>query len=190
MNNDNLTRFSITGLFLVSQILIMLGLAWQGHLDYVRSVMVTTLCWIGYTFLEARYQLYMNHYVRVIMVITLISDAFFGYYLNLYATSFVFDKMLHVFGTYTFSLFAYILVVQLLNNPVKQSFKFILVVCLGLSIGTFYEVLEFITDLISHPVPPSQPSLLDTDLDLMGDVIGAVLSAIHSTYRTFMDDRF
>jgi uncharacterized membrane protein YjdF len=132
----------------------------------------------------------MNNYIRAVMVLTLVSDAFFGYYLDLYATSSIFDKCLHVFGTYAFSLFAYVLVVQLLDNPVKRSFKFILVVCLGLSMGAFYEIIEFITDSISHPVPPSQPSLLDTDLDLTGDIIGAVFSAIHATFRTFIDRNF
>lgn len=184
------TMVCITAFFMVAQILLMLGLAEKGWFDFVRSVAVTTGFWVGYTFLEIKYGLYMNNYVRAVMVITLLSDGFFGYYLNLYTTSFVFDKILHVFGTYAFSLFAYILIVQLLNYPVKRSFKFVLVVCLGLSIGTLYEVLEFITDNISHPTPPSQPSLLDTDLDLIGDLIGAVFAAIHAAYRTFMDENF
>jgi uncharacterized membrane protein YjdF len=181
---------SITAFFMVAQILLMLGLAEKGYMDYVHSVAVTTGFWVVYTFLEVKYKLYMNNYVRAVMVLTLLSDGFFGYYLNLYATSFVFDKFLHIFGTYAFSLFAYNLIVQLLNNPVKLSFKFLLVICLGLSIGAFYEILEFITDTISHPMPPSQPSLLDTDLDLIGDLIGAVFAAIHAASRTFMDENF
>jgi len=65
-----------------------------------------------------------------------------------------------------------------------------LVVSLGVSLGAFYEILEFLTDIFSHPIPISQPSLLDTDLDLMGDVIGAVFAAIHAISRTFMDRNF
>jgi uncharacterized membrane protein YjdF len=190
MTNYKLMMLGITVLFLASQILILLGLAGEGHFDYCRSVMVTACFWIVYTLLETRYGLYLNNYIRALMVLTLVSDGFFGYYLDLYATSTIFDKFLHAFGTYSLSLFAYVLVVQLLDKPVKRSFKFILVVCLGLSIGAFYEIIEFITDSISHPVPPSQPSLLDTDLDLIGDTIGALLAAMHATYRTFIDRDF
>jgi len=190
MNRYNVSMLSITTLFIVSQILLTFELARQGHFDYIRSVMVTTSFWLIYTFSEARYRWRMNNYVSVLVVLTIMSDSFFGYYLDFYATSTIFDKIQHVFGTYAFSLFAYILVVQLLGNPVSRSFKIILVVCLGLSIGAFYEILEFLTDQISHPVPPSQPSLLDTDLDLIGDVLGAVLAALHATSRTFINEKF
>ena len=96
-------------------------------------------------------------------------------------------KILHVVGTYAFSLFAYVLVAQLLKQPVSSSFKFILVVSLGVSLGGFYEILEFLTDAFLQPIPISQPSLLDTDLDLIGDVVGAVLAAIHVISRTFIN---
>lgn len=54
--------------------------------------------------------------------------------------------------------------------------KFILAVSLGLGLGALYEIAEFFTDRISHPVPPSQPSLLDTDLDLIANALGALLA--------------
>lgn len=190
MSDDKWNMVSITIFFLIVQFLLMIGLAEKGYLDYIRSVAVTTAFWIGYTFLELKYGLCMNNYVRAIVVLTLVSDGLFGYYFNLYSKSFIFDKLLHVFGTYAFSLLTYILIVQLLNNPVKRSFKFVLVICLGLSIGAFYEVLEFITDTVSHPILRSQPSLLDTDLDLIGDLIGSVFSGIHAVCRTFINEDF
>jgi len=190
LSDDKWNMVSITIFFLIVQFLLMIGLAEKGYLDYIRSVAVTTAFWIGYTFLELKYGLCMNNYVRAIVVLTLVSDGLFGYYFNLYSKSFIFDKLLHVFGTYAFSLLTYILIVQLLNNPVKRSFKFVLVICLGLSIGAFYEVLEFITDTVSHPILRSQPSLLDTDLDLIGDLIGSVFSGIHAVCRTFINEDF
>ena len=186
----NLLKFRIDMLIILSQILILAGLAMGLHFDYVRSVMVTTCFWLIYMFLEARYRLYMNNFIRVMIGITLISDSFFGYYLDLYARSSVFDKILHVFGIYALSLCAYILVVQLLKNPVNRTFKFILVICLGISIGATYEIMEFFTDNISHPSLVSQPSLLDTDLDLIGDVIGAVCAAIHARSWNFVNHDF
>ena len=186
----NLVKFRINILIILCQIVVLVGLAMGLHFGYVRSVIVTTCFWLLYMFLEARYELYMNNFVRVMIGIVLVSDSFFGYYLELYARSSVFDKILHVFGTYALSLFTYILVVQLLNNPVNRPFKFILVICLGISIGATYEIVEFFTDNISHPSLASQPSLLDTDLDLIGDVIGSVCAAIHATSRNFINQNF
>lgn len=190
MNNNKEIILRITVLFLSSQIVLIAGLAAAGHFDYIRSILVTTFLWIVYTFLEARYRLHMSTYIRVLVVITLLCDGFLGYYLNLYEYSFEFDKILHLFGTYAFSLFSYVLAVQLLRHPVNRLFKFILVVCLGLSLGAFYEILEFMTDSISHPVLVSQPSLFDTDLDLVSDGIGAVIAGIHASSRTFINPNF
>ena len=86
--------------------------------------------------------------------------------------------------------FAYVLVAQMMANPVGKPVKFILIACLGLSLGTLYEILEFVTDSLSHPTPPSQPSLWDTDADLVGDAVGALLAAIHALTRTFVNRVF
>ena len=190
MTNNQFTSLKINVVFLTIQIILMLELYRQGQYSYTRSILVTTCLWGLYTFLEIKYVFSMNTYVRIIILLTLIFDGFFGCFLDLYTTSSVFDKCLHVFGTYAFSLFAYVLVFQLLKHPINSYFKFILVVCLGVSLGAFYEILEFLTDTISHPTPISQPSLLDTDLDLMGDVIGANLAAIHATFKKFIDGNF
>jgi len=190
MVNDKSQLLKITVLFLAIQIVLMFELSRQGQYSYTRSVMSITCFWAIYAFLEARYGFQMNTYVRVMAVLTLFFDGFFGCYLDLYTTSSIFDKLLHTFGTYAFSLFAYVLVVQLLKHSVTSLFKFILVVSLGVSMGAFYEILEFLTDTFSHPIPMSQTSLLDTDLDLIGDVIGANIAAIHAIFRNFIDRNF
>lgn len=190
MTNDKSTSLKINLLFLTIQTVLMYELFRQGQYSYTRSILVTTCLWGLYTFLEDKYVLSMNTYVKIMIILTLLFDGFFGCFLDLYTTSSIFDKCLHVFGTYAFSLFAYILVVQLLQHPVNSYFKFILVVSLGVSLGGFYEVLEFFTDTISHPVPISQPSLLDTDLDLIGNVLGANLAAIHAISKTFINGNF
>lgn len=190
MTKDKSTLLKISILFIAIQLVLIFELARSGQSSYARSVMVTTFFWGMYTFLEARYGFYMNTYVRTIVIISILADSFLGSYLDLYTTSFIFDKILHVFGSYSFSLFAYILAIQLVNHSVNPSFKFIFIVSLGLSIGAFYEILEFLTDTFSHPNPISQPSLLDTDLDLIGDLIGAIIAAAHGTFRTFMNRNF
>lgn len=190
MIKDKSTLLKVSVLFLAIQLVLIFQLNNLGQSSYARSVMTTTSFWMLYTFLEARYGFYMNTYVRGIAILSLLCDSFIGSYLDFYQTSFTFDKLLHIFGSYSVSLFAYILAVQLLRHPLSSPFKFIFILSLGLSLGAFYEILEFLTDTISHPTPVSQPSLLDTNLDLISDLIGAMIAAIHGTYRTFMNHNF
>lgn len=190
MVNDKSTSLKINTLFFVIQLILMFDLSRQGQDSYARSIMATTCFWAIYEFLEARYRFYMHTYVKFLAVLTLLLDGFFGIYLDLYTTSSIFDKILHVFGTYAFSLFAYVLVVQLFKYPFHLAFKFILIVSLGVSLGTFYEILEFLTDTFLHPIPISQPSLIDTDLDLIGGTVGAVCAAIHGSFKPFFDRKF
>ncbi|MBP2629228.1 MAG: hypothetical protein H6Q68_3939, partial [Firmicutes bacterium] len=40
------------------------------------------------------------------------------------------------------------------------------------------------------PIPVNQPSLLDTDLDLIGDAMGANIAAVHAISKAFMNHNF
>lgn len=187
MKENRQARIWITLIFAAVQIAILAVLMYRGHGDYARSVMITSCAWLGYTLLETKYHFSLSAYIRILMVLTIFFDALFGYVFNLYETSGTFDKLLHVFGTYSLSLFAYVLVMRLQKEPVSRSVRFVLVLCLGLSLGAFYEILEFFGDHISHPSPPNQPSLIDTDFDLIGDLIGASAAACHAVYRDFLN---
>lgn len=183
LRNDKRLLLLITGVFFVIQTAIIVLLALKGRTDFSWSVIVTTSSWLAYTFLEIKFHIKMSTYVHVVMVLTIFFDAFFGYCLHMYENSFVFDKLLHIFGTYSFSLFVYILLAQMQDTKLRQPVKFILVLALGMSLGVFYEISEFIGDIVSHPTPPNQPSLLDTDIDLIGDTIGALLAATHASLK-------
>ena len=176
--------------FVIVQSIIMLILLSKGRTDYSWSVLVTTGAWIVYTLIEIKYHIKMTTYVRILMMLTIFVDAFGGYLCNLYENSFIFDKILHVFGTYAIALFLYILIIQVQDGPINKWIIFVLVLCLGLAIGTIYEILEFIGDNVSHPDPPNQPSLLDTDVDLIGDLIGAILAGLHARFKNFIGRYF
>lgn len=181
------TMIYMSVVFFAIQTAIMLALVYKGRPDYARSVMAATGFLGIYTLLEVKLKLYMGNYVRLLVMLAVFFDAFYGYFYDLYVTSFTFDKLLHIFGTYAFALFAYSLIIQRMATPIAKPVKFLLAASLGLGIGAFYEIMEFITDTVSPPVSPSQPSLLDTDLDLAGDMIGALLAAIHATAQKFTD---
>jgi uncharacterized membrane protein YjdF len=190
LTEQRLVKRSITAIFLAAQILLVMVLAARGNEYYIRGIVATTVLWLCYDYLEFKFHLLMSNYIRTIVVVTLLSDGFFGYYLEFYLTSTVFDKLQHGFGTYSFALFAYILAAQLSEHSLSRRFTFFLVVCLGISMGAVYEVLEFIVDSTTHPIPPGQPSLLDTDLDLVADIFGAILAAFHAISVKFINHNF
>lgn len=185
--NQNLLRKILDGVFLAIQIALMLGLANQGYPAFIRSVAATTVAWFAYVWLESRCFFSISNYVRTAVMLTIVFDSFFGYYLGYYVTSTIFDKLLHIFGAYAFSLFVYVLAVQRLSSPLPRIINSILIISLGISLGALYEIAEFLVDSFGNPVLPGQPSLLDTDLDLIGDTVGAILAAIHFQYAEFIE---
>jgi uncharacterized membrane protein YjdF len=185
--NQNLLRKILDSAFLAIQIALMLGLANQGYPAFIRSVAATTVAWIAYVWLESRYFFSISNYVRTTVMLTIVFDSFFGYYLGYYVTSTIFDKLLHIFGAYAFSLFAYVLAVQRLSSPLPRLINCILLISLGISLGALYEIAEFLVDSFGNPVLLGQPSLLDTDLDLICDTVGAILAAIHFQYVEFVN---
>lgn len=166
---------------------ICIDLASQSNRDFAYNVAIKALLWLLFAMMELKYNFYMNNYARAVAIMATISDSFFGFYWGLYISSMVFDKVQHIFGTYAFSLFIYILVVQLLPGNVRSLFKFVLVMFIGLGLGSLYEIGEFIGDIVTTPTIPSQSSLLDTDLDLIMDALGAVIAAIHVSATRYFD---
>jgi len=176
-------RLVLTGGCILAQILVMLGLAGQENREFMRGAAWGAILLFAYTLWEIRCRLYMSNYVRALIVITIVADSYAGGYLGYYMTSQIFDKALHLFGTYSFAMFFYILLAQLvIRQPVNRLFTCLVIICLGISLGVVYELLEFAVDTINKPLIPGQASLVDTDLDLLADTVGAVIAAIQLAY--------
>lgn len=172
--------------FFTAQISLMFGLSANGYLDFMRSVAATSCLWIVYVWVEAKHDLYVPNYVRTAVMMAIFMDGFFGYYLAYYITSTVFDKLLHIFGTYAFSLFAFVIIMQRLRLGLPPWFCGLFIILLGISQGVMYEIAEFMVDSWGNPILPGQPSLEDTNLDLIGDTVGALLAALHVLYQKFI----
>jgi len=174
------TRTILTLVFLIVQLLTIIELIRSMKYEYVYDVGVTTGLLIIYTAFEVKYGYNLSNYIRGAVILTIIGHNFFGEYMDLYITSLVFDHGLHVFGTYAFVLFTYSLLCKMnvMSLPERAS-KFIFVVFFGISLGTLFELVEFFTDIILKPEVRYQADLLDTDLDLMCDTIGAIIAAFH-----------
>jgi len=177
----------ITVIFLILQILIGYGLVINNQGNNIYEVIITTAFFIGYTFFEIKYDLYLSNYIRVLVMLTILLHNFVGNYLNFYTKSFIFDKGLHCFGTYAFTLFTYVIINETIKDYTnkKKSLEFIFIFCIGIALGAFFEFLEFAIDLTLKPSIPAQGTLLDTNLDMIWDTVGSAIAAFHLTLTNF-----
>lgn len=177
---------SMTVIFIVAQVIIGFGLFKQNEMDYLYEIIAIIVLLLLGTFLEIKYDFYINNYIRLIIMLTLILHTSVGDYLKLYTTSVIFDKFLHVLGTYAFTLLIYSVFVKLTKTkgPVRI-YDFVFIVVLGMALGQCFELLEFSIDIFLKPSNPAQESLIDTDIDLIANTIGAFLAAVHFKLRKF-----
>lgn len=177
----------ITVIFLILQILIGYGLIINNQRNNIYEVIITTVLFIGYTFFEVKYDLYLSNYIRILVILTILLHNFVGNYLNFYIKSFIFDKGLHCFGTYAFTLFTYVIINETIKDYTnkKKSLEFIFIFCIGISLGAFFEYLEFAIDLTLKPLIPAQGTLLDTNLDMILNTVGSAIAAFHLTLTNF-----
>ncbi|MBP2630759.1 MAG: hypothetical protein H6Q70_1387 [Firmicutes bacterium] len=170
-------------IFIIGQGLSLLGIISRGNRDFIGNIVGTTVFWLVYTFCGYIYKLRVHYYIRLAVVVSIISDSLFGFYFNLYVTSPLFDRIQHIFAAYALALFFYAICVCFMKDVIKDKWMiFILVTAIGMAAGSFYEIIEFAIDTIMKPQILNQPSLQDTDLDLLSNTVGAILAGIHSMY--------
>jgi len=117
------------------------------------------------------------------LALVIIAHCFGGKLLNLYVTSNSFDKYLHIFGTYTMALFAYSITKNILEIPFNSKTNiFLHVSLLGVTFGTLFELIEYIGDITLKPSIPNQNGLIDTDLDMVANLIGALVAAYQASF--------
>lgn len=174
--------FILTGVFLVILSAISLGLVQQDRASDAKSVMAKIAVWVIYSYFELKCGIQLNNLLRAAVMLVIISDSLWGIFCRLYITSSVFDKVQHVLGTYAFSLFFYSVICQLSHPRLSRGVTLVFVFSLGLGIGAIYEISEFLGDIIVKPSIPSQTDLLDTELDLIADMFGALAAGMHAIY--------
>lgn len=158
----------------------------RGNHDFISNIIGATVFWLVYTIIELIKKLDISLFVRAIAALAIVSDGFLGFYLNLYTLSPLYDRIQHIFGTYALALFFYIVITRLFRYTERLKWlRFFFIFSIGLAVGGFYEILEYLSDTLMNLQIPNQPSLEDTDLDLISDFIGAFIAGIHSLYTDF-----
>lgn len=191
MNKNLRISMALSVLLIVFQGFSLAGIVSRGNHDFVANIIGSTLFWLSYTVFEYLYKLKINYYIRLAVVVSIISDGFLGFYFNLYETSPAFDRMQHIFSVYATALFFYAILMNFMNNTVEVRpwIKFVFVAAIGMAAGSLNEIIEYMSDTMMKPQILNQPGLEDTDLDLISNTIGAVLAGFHSMFSNLDNGR-
>jgi uncharacterized membrane protein YjdF len=167
-------------LFIFIQIICIIALFSDGNFDYMRMALGNLFFWIIYMILEKKEGWRIPLYIRIITLLSITFNDYLGEYLNWYVTSSLYDRLQHLFGTYALTLWIFFVIQQFIQLKLKnQRLTILFIFSLALALGTIYELLEFIEDEVFKPKIKNQPSLLDTDLDLISDLAGGILAVVH-----------
>lgn len=116
-------------------------------------------------------------YTLLLTMLTILGACFFGHYLGGYTKSRTFDRYLHGFGAFSFSLFAYCILDDFIDTRSSTLFQAIFIFFAGNTLGVFFELIEMLHDRKGDE-PKSQKGLQDTDMDMLFNLIGSLLAGV------------
>lgn len=179
MKRINYSRI-IDYVFILVQVIVIISLIFERRFNFIIDTSISVVVYVLCVFLGKRYSIRMSNFVKILIVITLLGHTVGGEFFKLYISSSIYDKLLHVFGTYSFTLFLYSAFLQVTKEPLKSGLaKVAFPIFIGISIGSLFETAEYLTDIILHPAIPTQHGLADTNLDLISDLAGSIAASLH-----------
>lgn len=143
---------------------------------------LTCLIIIAFFYLKNKYFFQISDFILIIMLLTILGNSFIGDYLDIYHKSKYYDRFLHMFGSFSAALFTYSLLLNFVGSvEAPYVYTSLFVAAVGISIGVFFEIAEFVHDGVFKKSPRGQHGLIDTDVDLIFNVIGAAVAGVLST---------
>lgn len=184
--NGKTAKSIINIVYLPLQILLIILYIQIKHYFSLIGIVSVLAAYLLFLFYEHKKGTAITNFIRACVLITVLLNSYVGEYLELYETSIYFDKLLHVFGTFSFSMFIYEWASSKgrIQN-MKKSFAFVFLLLLGSFMGTAFELAEFICDVIFKTV--NQNGLTDTNVDMIGNILGAALAGILAVLRIHND---
>ncbi|MFT9496703.1 hypothetical protein [Anaerosolibacter sp.] len=161
---------------------ITAGFALRKEYSYLYNVLAMCTIYLGIIYMEFKLHFKIKNYIKVLLIITFILHTGFGQYFHLYTKNNWFDKGLHLFGSVAFSLFFYAVITALINiYTSSRIFIFIVVSSIGITAGVFFELIEFTLDISTDS--KHQHGLIDTNLDLIFNILGAYIAGTWVIYN-------
>lgn len=128
------------------------------------------------------FKISIPYIILIFFIISLLIGSFFGYYLDYYNKLKHFDRYLHGYDSFSFSLLFYFIIINFMQSGGSKIFRAFFISFLGITIGVVFEIIEFLTDIKQQEVKTHrtamQKGLSDTDSDLIFNFIGSILGAV------------
>lgn len=129
-------------------------------------------------------------YLLLLTMLTALGACFIGHYLEYYTKSKTFDRYLHGFGSFSFSLLTYCILVHYTESGGSLLFRAIFVFLIGNTLGIIFELIEMSHDKKASQKrqeklknnEKSQKGLKDTNMDILFNLIGSVLAGIFAYF--------
>lgn len=176
----------MTVIFSLSILLIGAADLIKKKYSYFIENMVSYILYLIFLAAQYRFNFRVTLFIILLVQTTIIGNNLIGKYFNFYYRSQHFDKFLHAFGAFSYSLFFYDLLdkitVYTLDSKLYVS---LFVTTIGISFGCLYEIYEFMLDSAGKSTLMNQHGLQDTNFDLIFNVIGAALAGILSLWIFF-----
>lgn len=153
------------------------GFYMRKEYNYILNSIMVYSIYLFFIYFEYKRNLKIQNYIRILVLATALIHNIFGQYFHLYKTTKWFDKALHVFGTFSFTLLSYS-IIKLFSRILEESkvIAFIIIISIGITLGAFLENIEFALDKVMKT--NNQHGMNDINYDLIFNVLGAALAGI------------
>ncbi len=116
--------------------------------------------------------------VWIFAMIAQLSHNFIGYYLRFYESSKAFDRYHHAFSAFSYALLFFFGLAAVFGAVQPKIIAAVFVFSLGVTLGVFVEMLEFILDQRGKNGLKMQKGLKDTNFDAVFNLAGAASAAV------------
>ena len=174
----------MTFIFTIFIIFIAIAFLIKKKYSFFIGTVIAYISYLLFLFVQYKLNFQINRYIILLVLLTILGHLLIGEYFNFYNKTKYYDRFLHVLGAFAFSLFSYSIISKIImpNNSSKIYIS-IFVAAIGISLGVFLEILEFILDISRKK--NNQKGLKDTNFDLISNVIGSTLAGVFSLFIIF-----
>lgn len=154
----------------------------RGDIPYAKEALSTYIAYTIFFVAIWVFHIAIPDYVLFLTMLTILGACFLGHYLGGYTKSRTFDRYLHAFGSFSFSMFTYCTLNHFINTGSSKLFQAMFIFCAGNTLGVFFELLEMSHDISKKDEPKTQKGLRDTDMDMLFNLIGSSVAAAFSFF--------
>lgn len=170
------------GLLTAAEIFIVCHFARTKETALIKAVIPSYLLFALVFILVAVFALRIQPAMWLLAMAALFLHTFVGYYLRLYEKSQVFDRYNHAYASFAYALLGYNMLTAIFGAAEPKLLAAVLVFTLGVTLGVFVEIFEFMSDLRGKTGVKMQKSLQDTNYDLIFDVMGSFVAAVFAYF--------